>query len=95
MIDTICRIFGENIFEGRKTKERVDKRLAAYTFLRKKKELKYEEIGRMVGRDHTTIISGVDRFEGLLKNGDRGAMSVWDKLMSGYNDRQDSPGEHK
>lgn len=89
MIDTIRNIFGEDIFSGPKTRDRADKRLATYAFLRRVKDMTYIEIGRIVGRDHKTVMSGVERFEGLMQSGDKNAKLVWEKIVSGYNVLQD------
>lgn len=40
----------------------------------------YSEIGRMFGYNESTVREGVDRFEDLLKEGDKLTLELWQKL---------------
>ena len=40
----------------------------------------YADIGRMFGFAPSTIMGGVDRFEDLLKQGDKLTLELWQKL---------------
>lgn len=40
----------------------------------------YADIGRMFGFDRKNVSHGVDRFEDLLKEGDRTTVELWQKL---------------
>ena len=40
----------------------------------------YSEIGRMFGSSESNVRGGVDRFEDLLKQGDKLTVELWQKL---------------
>lgn len=73
-------VFCENVFNRSKKREVADKREAAYLFMRNLK-MGWTEIGRKTGRNHSTVISGVKHFEGLLEVNDLRAKQIWDEMI--------------
>jgi DNA-binding transcriptional regulator GbsR (MarR family) len=74
-------VFCENVFNRSKKRDVVDRREAAYLFMRNLK-MGWTEIGRKTGRSHSTVISGVRHFEGLLEVNDPRAKQTWDEMTS-------------
>ncbi len=72
-------VFCENVFNRSKKRDVVDRREAAYLFMRNLK-MGWTEIGRKTGRSHSTVISGVKHFEGLLEVNDSRATQIWDEM---------------
>lgn len=72
-------VFCENVFNRSKKRDVVDRREAAYLFMRNLK-MGWTEIGRKTGRSHSTVISGVKHFEGLLEVNDLRAKQIWDEM---------------
>lgn len=72
-------VFCENVFNRSKKREVVDRREAAYLFMRNLK-MGWTEIGRKTGRNHSTVISGVKHFEGLLEVNDSRAKQIWAEM---------------
>lgn len=70
-------VFGENVFVKSRKREIVDKRIAAYTFMRKMMKMTYREIADATGRTHATVINGVKRFTGFLEVGDADAVKLY------------------
>jgi hypothetical protein len=73
-------VFCENVFNRSKKREAVDKREAVYLFMRRNLKMGWTEIGRNAGRSHSTVISGVKHFEGLLEVNDSKAKQIWDEM---------------
>lgn len=72
---------GPDVFSRKRTPEIADKRNAAYLFMRRG-GMTYREISDITGRTHATILSGVERFKGLLESGDKIAIKTWDNLCN-------------
>lgn len=70
-------VFGENIFTGRRTQERTDRRTGAYAFMKRKMGMTTNEIALETGKNHATVSSGIKRFEGLLESKDKIAIEIW------------------
>jgi chromosomal replication initiation ATPase DnaA len=73
-------VFCENVFNRSRKREAVDKREAVYLFMRRNLKMGWTEIGRKTGRSHSTVISGVKHFEGLLEVNDSRATQIWDEM---------------
>lgn len=86
-------VFCENVFNRSKKREVVDKREAAYLFMRNLK-MGWTEIGRKTGRSHSTVISGVRHFEGLLEVNDSRAKQTWDDMIERIDAITDETGSH-
>jgi hypothetical protein len=87
-------VFCENVFNRSKKREAVDKREAVYLFMRRNLKMGWTEIGRNAGRSHSTVISGVKHFEGLLEVNDSKAKQIWDEMTSridAITDETDAP----
>lgn len=75
-------VFCENVFNRSKKREVVDRREAAYVFMNRNLKIGWTEIERKTGRNHSTVISGVKHFEGLLDVNDFRAKQTWDDMIS-------------
>ena len=74
-------VFGADVFDAPRTQPRSDRRAAAYTFMRTKMGMTYESIGKEIGRNHSTVMHGVNRFSGLLQNNDPDAIKIWHTIL--------------
>lgn len=76
-IELFEEVFEENVFADPRTQERTDKRCGAYLYMKKVMGMGHVEIGREIGRSHSTVGLGAKRFEGLLEIGDKSAENIW------------------
>lgn len=42
----------------------------------------YRYAGELTGRNHSTVLKGVRRVNGLLESGDRAAVEIWERVMN-------------
>lgn len=64
VLDTTARLFGvtaADILSGSHARRHVEPRMVAMAVLRANSTMSYPEIGRAFGRDHTTVMSAIDR----------------------------------
>ena len=87
-------VFRENVFTSSKKRDVVDRREAAYVFMNRNLKIGWTEIGRKTGRNHSTVISGVKHFEGLLEVNDLRAKQIWDEMTSRIDAITDETGAH-
>ena len=87
-------VFCENVFNRSRKREAVDKREAVYLFMRRNLKMGWTEIGRKTGRSHSTVISGVKHFEGLLEVNDSRAKQTWDDMIERIDAITDETGAH-
>jgi Bacterial dnaA protein helix-turn-helix len=86
VIETCADVFGVTILDilsKKRNREIVNARHCIIFILRNKYRLSYSEIGRLMNRDHTSIMYAIDVFEKYMANDDdirESFNKVYDKL---------------
>lgn len=74
VIAEVSRTFGvskEDIFSKRKTQEIVYARQVSMYIIREISQMKYKEIGRLFGKDHSTVLYTIDKVKKNLEQNEQ------------------------